>query len=306
MIMEESEHARLGVPLYQTDGNVYVIPDIHGDILRFTELLIQLKIIKMSRTLDEKPVIHWTAPPRTIVVQLGDQLDSLDRRPSGGRGTSNDWDIGDLKVVELCYFLNILAKDTNGSRFINLYGNHEYENLHGNFSYVSGRCKEIYGDGRRERFQPGSEYLKKYFSDRHVACVVNDILFSHAGIKIEHVDKVKIAEMELTMLVEEGIRLSEDTRNGVLGKEGCLWTRFYTPDNFRSADAHASYVNRLLGTKLLVIGHNVNESSSNIYISPGVNYIVADTGLSRVFGKKEIEVIIFTPQMNIIKKHIFF
>ena len=53
-------------------NRIIVIGDIHGDIKRFKSILIDSKIINNN--------FEWIAePPNTIIVQLGDQIDSLNR-----------------------------------------------------------------------------------------------------------------------------------------------------------------------------------------------------------------------------------
>ena len=61
--------------IFKTDGkneNIYMIGDIHGDIKRFKEILIDSRVINEN--------LEWIAEPSdTIIVQLGDQIDSLNR-----------------------------------------------------------------------------------------------------------------------------------------------------------------------------------------------------------------------------------
>jgi hypothetical protein len=73
----------------QGHKRIVVIGDMHGDIRRFKNILIDAKIINNN--------LEWIAePPETIIVQLGDQVDSLNRI-----GTEN-WEI--LKDYEIIYF----------------------------------------------------------------------------------------------------------------------------------------------------------------------------------------------------------
>jgi hypothetical protein len=57
---------------YEHNNRIVIIGDIHGDIRRFKDILIDAKIINKN--------IEWIAEPKnTIVVQMGDQVDSINR-----------------------------------------------------------------------------------------------------------------------------------------------------------------------------------------------------------------------------------
>ena len=65
---------------YPLPDRLVIIGDIHGDIKRFKNILIDAKIINNN--------IEWIAEPKnTIVIQMGDQIDSLNRM------TDNDWEV---------------------------------------------------------------------------------------------------------------------------------------------------------------------------------------------------------------------
>ena len=72
---------------YQQPDRLVIIGDIHGDIKRFKNILIDAKIINAN--------IEWIAEPKnTIVIQMGDQIDSLNRT------TDNDWEvIEDIEMI---------------------------------------------------------------------------------------------------------------------------------------------------------------------------------------------------------------
>ena len=57
---------------YPNCDRLVIIGDIHGDIKRLKNILIDAKVINNN--------IEWIAEPKnTIVVQMGDQVDSLNR-----------------------------------------------------------------------------------------------------------------------------------------------------------------------------------------------------------------------------------
>jgi len=103
---------------------IIIIGDMHGDVRRFKNILVHANIINNN--------LEWIAePPETIIVQLGDQIDSLNRT------TNENWE--KLKDYEMIYFtenLNMIARG-KGGYCISLIGNHELMNIIGDFSYVS-------------------------------------------------------------------------------------------------------------------------------------------------------------------------
>ena len=106
---------------YEYNSRIVIIGDIHGDIRRFKGILIDAKIINKN--------IEWIAEPsNTIVVQMGDQVDSINRDPQ-----LDNWEV--LPDVEMIYFTNMLHKiaQSKGGRVISLIGNHELMNIIGNY-----------------------------------------------------------------------------------------------------------------------------------------------------------------------------
>ena len=68
---------------YPKCDRLVIIGDIHGDIKRLKNILIQAKIINNN--------IEWIAePPNTVIVQMGDQVDSLNRDGGDAVNIIND------------------------------------------------------------------------------------------------------------------------------------------------------------------------------------------------------------------------
>ena len=125
---------------YPNCDRLVIIGDIHGDIKRLKTILIDAKIINNN--------IEWIAePPNTVVVQMGDQVDSLNRDESIA-----EWEV--LDDVEVIYFTNLLDKfaQSKGGRFISIIGNHEFMNVIGNYSYVSNKSMANNENKRRDLF----------------------------------------------------------------------------------------------------------------------------------------------------------
>jgi hypothetical protein len=157
---------------YPLPDRLVIIGDIHGDIKRFKNILIDAKIINNN--------IEWIAEPKnTIVIQMGDQIDSLNRT------TDNEWEV--IEDIEMINFTNILDKlaTEKGGRLISLIGNHEFMNILGNYTYVSSKSIANNEKRRRELFKPGGQ-ISKILSNRPVIVNIGGLLFCHAGLKISH------------------------------------------------------------------------------------------------------------------------
>src|SRR6056297_1729692 len=111
---------------------IIVIGDVHGDFS------LVIKTFMLADLIDKD--YNWIAnPPSTVVVQVGDQIDSC--RPitnvydCHNENKSNDKK-EDLKILEFFNQMNEKAKKRGGAVY-NLFGNHELMNAKGNFRYVS-------------------------------------------------------------------------------------------------------------------------------------------------------------------------
>ena len=122
-------------------SKIVIIGDIHGDIKRLINILLNENILNNN--------LEWIAY-NIIVIQLGDQIDSLNRI-----NNLKEWEeLKDIEVINFTNILSNLAKIKN-SLFISLNGNHELMNILGNFSYVSN--KSIYNE-RISNFQKNGIY----------------------------------------------------------------------------------------------------------------------------------------------------
>jgi hypothetical protein len=271
---------------YEYSNRIVIIGDIHGDIRRFKDILIDAKIINKN--------IEWIAEPKnTIVVQMGDQVDSINRDPS-----LDDWEV--LPDVEMIYFTNLLNKIalSKGGRVISLIGNHELMNIIGNFSYVSpNSLNDNYK--RHELFKPGGT-LSAILSQRPLVVKIGNLLFCHAGLTLEHLNLLSKYNKDISYLntiwknfIKNKTILIEDKEifdNIILDMDGILWTR----DLNNSEDIIK--LQEKLGCTFMFIGHTVVERIKLIN-----NFIwYTDTGISRSFGNTSYQYIdIFNNNLNI-------
>lgn len=260
---------------YETNSRMVVIGDIHGDIRRFKDILIDAKIINAN--------IEWVAePPNTIVVQMGDQVDSINRDSA-----LEDWEV--LPDVEMIYFTNLLNKMalSKGGRVISLIGNHELMNIIGNYSYVSPKSL---GNNRGELFKPGGS-LSAILSQRPIVVKIGGFLFCHAGLTQDHLNILKKHNKDVSYIntiwknfVKTNAILLEDKEifeNIILGNEGILWTR-----DLNDAEGVMKMLDSI-DCLYMFVGHTVVEHVK--LINHRIWYV--DTGISRSFGNNAFQYI---------------
>jgi len=248
-----------------------IIGDIHGDIKRLKTILIDAKIINNN--------IEWIAkPPNTVVVQMGDQIDSLNRDNS-----IPDWEV--IDDVEVIYFTNLLDKfaKSKGGRFISIIGNHEFMNVIGNYSYVSSKSMSNNETKRRELFKTGGK-LSPILCNRPIVLKIGELLFCHAGLTDNHIMILKKYNKNISYInriwrnfVLHNNVLKEDKEifdKILLDYEGILWTR-----NLGNKDELKKMLDSINCT-FMFVGHTVMD---------GIKFYnekvwLTDTGISRSFG----------------------
>ena len=271
---------------YEYSNRIVIIGDIHGDIRRFKDILIDAKIINKN--------IEWIAEPKnTIVVQMGDQVDSINRDAS-----LEEWVV--LPDVEMIYFTDLLNKIalSKGGRVISLIGNHELMNIIGNFSYVSNNSLNN-NYKRQELFKPGGT-LSAILSQRPLVVKIGKLLFCHAGLTLEHLNILSKYNKDISyintiwknFIKNNAIKIEDKEifENIILDMDGMLWTR----DLNNGEDLIK--LKEQLGCIYMFVGHTVVERVK--LINDFIWY--TDTGISRSFGNTSYQYIdIFNNQLNI-------
>jgi len=258
---------------YPKAERIIIIGDIHGDIKRFKNILIDAQIINKN--------IEWIAkPPNTMVIQLGDQVDSQNRVPT------NEWEVlDDTEMIHFTNFINNVAK-TKGGKVISLIGNHELMNVIGNFSYVS--TKSI-NNSRYEMFKP-SGTLSSILCNRPIVVKIGELLFCHAGLRKIHMEILKKYSKDLSYLniiwknfMQNQSVLVEDKEifdKIILDNEGILWNRDLDPSE--TIKEILDSINCIY----MFVGHTTVD---NVKMINNVWYV--DTGISRAFGTKSYQYI---------------
>ncbi len=257
---------------------IIIIGDVHGDIRRFKSVLIDSKIINDN--------FEWIAdPPNTIIVQLGDQIDSLNRN------TNENWEV--LNDYEMIYFtehLNNIAR-VKGGFCISLIGNHELMNVIGDFSYVSpssmNNNKEI---ERRDLFKPKGS-IGLILGRRPLIIKIKDLLFCHAKLELEHLELLKKYNKDIFYINSIWSNYLENNKINIedkeildkiiIGSNGILWNR---NENKRN---ETEQLFKELNVSYMFLGHTALDR-----ISLADNQIwYCDTGLSRAFGTTKYQYI---------------
>jgi len=273
---------------YPYPPKLIVIGDIHGDIKRFKNILLDANIINNN--------IEWIAdPPNTIVIQMGDQIDSANRDID-----IKEWEI--LADTEMLYFTNLLDKlaQSKGGRLISIIGNHEFMNVIGNYSYVSQKSINNNHIKRYEQFKPGGS-LSSILSNRPIIVKIGNMLFSHAGITWNHLNILNKYSKDISYInriwkkfVQTNTVLNEDRElfnTILLDDQGILWTR-----NLDEIDNIKTLL-KTLNCNHMFVGHTVVEGIKNI---EGVLWYT-DTGISRAFGTNTYQYIVIIHDTMYIK-----
>lgn len=223
---------------YPKVGKIYVLGDVHGDLLATVEAL---KIAGLV-TIDCNPLkadnqrlvnnVNWSGG-NAYLVQMGDQID---------RTRPENWDTNqitmdnayhdegsDLKIMELFDKLGYQAQRVGGC-VISLLGNHELMNVAGDFRYVSTQEFREFGNkykdsykhlsynkssnfpyGYWERkfvFRPGGLIAKRMARNRKGAVQIGKWIFVHGGFVPE--SALKYSVKDINHIISQYLEGSKD------------------------------------------------------------------------------------------------
>jgi hypothetical protein len=281
---------------------IIAIGDLHGD------LLLTKKSLLLAKVIDEDD--NWIAEPDTVVVQVGDQLDSWRPSPTDDHHQTGGSTFTDIDVI---YYLNDLHKKAKNkdinSGIYSLLGNHEIMNVYGDMRYVSKHdiidfdkqnkmnIKQT-KDRREHCFEPGNPCAVILACTRHTAMVIGSNLFVHAGI-LPIIGK-KYGIQDINILVKKWLlgELEDSNKNlHEILKDweiSPFWQRILgsLPKDLsiESSDECIKYLDPVLNIyniKNMIIGHTpqfyVNKSGINSTCSDRLWRI--DIGASNAFDK---------------------
>ena len=271
---------------------IIIIGDVHGDITRLLNCMINANVFSKD--------LKWIAePPNTVVVQMGDQVDSLNR------GISPEWEeLADFEVLLLMDKLDNVAK-IEGGRVLSLIGNHEIMNTLGQFNYVSPKSLSILSEQDRFlQFQPGNRFAN-ILAKRNIILKINSFLFCHAALMPNNLRMFdnnihKINEITRKILRKEPINHEEKNLYVyiALSDDSILWSRIYTSENENNSLLIDEVLKKTKCTNIF-IGHNTVENIRGAFDN---KVIFTDAALSRAYALNKIEYIdIKDNNMNIVK-----
>lgn len=259
------------------------IGDIHGD------LDLAIKSFKLANLIDNN--LNWIAnPPDTVVVQVGDQIDSCrpianvyncqKKRYPGDRAD-------DMNIMKFFNDMHQKASKVGGAVY-SLLGNHELMNSQGKFDYVSydNYYNYSYNDnetgkryegpnGRTSAFKPGGPVANMMACTRSPVIIIGSTMFVHAGIlpvlatKLQHVDTDNETKLKyLNTIVRKWLlrKLAPEHHNDKKMflndlKISPFWTRIYgsiplnTDLESDDCDSHVKKAMAVYKVGKLVVGH---------------------------------------------------
>lgn len=282
---------------FPSANRVIVIGDIHGDVHTFMKIMYATGVFNQN--------LEWIAEPKdTIVIQLGDQVDSASR---GGRPS---WEtVPDIEMLYLTDRLDSIAR-MKGGRVLSLIGNHEMMNVLGDFSYVSPESlQKVDRETRSRMFRPGGT-LCNILAKRNVLVRIGHHLFCHGGVLPHHLTTVNkhfyiINDVLRKFLQNIPLTLHEQAILSicVIGHQSITWTRMYVElletDRTVLQDAVQQVLNDT-HCQHIFTGHNTVGSVSVLLDG---KIILTDVGMSRAYPTNTIQVVeirdISTPQEQI-------
>jgi Icc-related predicted phosphoesterase len=282
------------IPTYIPYANrIIAIGDLHGDIT------VTIQALKIAKVIDDE--FNWIGGD-TVVVQIGDQLDSCRK----GNCNNNDNYESDIKVLLFFTDLDKLARK-HGGYVISLFGNHELMNIMGDMRYVSTSdysyfnnyrdptTKIVFKNSKEARihaFKRGGEMSNFLACTRIGILAIGSLIFVHGGILPSFLQNNKIQSLSDLLNINEMIRdwLLQKAENDIINNtsnESIFWTRDYGRNisflNSSICDT-AKKVFNILQVGTMIIGHTPNPQINSI--CDGKIWRI-DTGMSRAFNKKE-------------------
>lgn len=268
-------------------SKIYVIGDIHGDIDKLLDILInKINVLNKKK--------QWIGG-KSVIVQLGDQVDGCRRNC---KYTKNNTD--DISVLKLMTHLHVLASKQGGAVH-SLLGNHEIMNVQQNFNYVSkqsngkiplyeglnGETKLI---SRKNAFKQGGVLSSFMAETRRSALIIGSWIFIHGGIHHKNSNFKNINKKVYDWLMnktQDNYEINKILNDPDLSH---FWNRTLgqIKDNLDSTDetciTHLEPILKIYPNKKIVVGHTVQQNGITSTCSNQI--FRADTGISDAFQMK--------------------
>jgi hypothetical protein len=286
---------------------IIAIGDIHGD---FNKLLDSLKLANLipNNTNEKTKKVQWIGND-TIVVQLGDQVDSCrydstSLKPCHAKGATKNDKGDDVKILRFMTELHRKALKKGGAIY-SIMGNHELMNVDGNMAYVSHENIKAFDEyqeeykkyvnprkfksameARKWAFSPGNPIANFLGCTRQAGLIIGSNLFVHAGILPTIAKKYGVEDLNsiLTLYLWKKLK-SPEKYSDVLGHQSSspFWNRSFAKANIDQCNDLTTPLLETYEVNRLIVGHtpSLNGISSNC----SDKVILADYGSSRAFDK---------------------
>ena len=267
---------------------IIVLGDIHGDFKQLKEMLRVGKVINTQNV--------WIGGD-TVVVQLGDQIDSCRSENCAIPNAKKSDKAEDVKLLKYMTELHHQATKFGGAVY-SVIGNHELMNVDGDMSYVSYKnIKEFDNynykgknikdglEGRKVAFSPGNDMANFLACTRQMALVIGSNLFVHAGIVPQIARKYKVDDLNkiLTLYLLDELKNPNDFNDiFVNGRESPLWVRIFGKMDQQICDNYMGVLDSTYQVGKIFVGHTPQ-------IDKGINSVcndrvwLADVGVSNAF-----------------------
>lgn len=302
-IFEERCNIKYIPSILPSVDRIIVIGDIHGDFTKLKKILIKTKVMNNKN--------DWIGGD-TVIVQVGDQIDSCRNAPYCHlMGSVKNDKAEDIKILEFMTELHEKAQEEGGAVY-SLLGNHEIMNVNGDFSYVSYENIMEFGnaENRRDAFKPGNKIASFLACTRKTALIIGSNLFVHAGIIPQLLNRYNIEDMNkiLSLFLLDELHAPDHFKDIFInGKHSPLWTRVFGDLNMDKQQCE-KYLQPLQSYNVgkIYVGHTPQ-------IEEGINSICdgriwrTDIGASKAFddfkinNKIQVLEILNDSNINIIK-----
>jgi hypothetical protein len=230
------------------------IGDLHGDLGGTRSAL------RAAGAIDDRD--RWIGG-ELVIVQTGDMLDRGDDEP---------------QIIELLARLEAEARKTGGAVIV-LNGNHELMNGARDYRYVTPEAMTDFGD-RQRALDPGGPWAKK-FAAHNLVAIVNDTVFSHAGVLPEWITQLDEINLSSRCWLDGQAGGPGEPPLALTSESSPVWTRAYgMPEQVDCAQLADAL--QKLGAKRMVVGHTVQPHGVTSSCDGALWRI--DVGLAKIYG----------------------
>lgn len=227
--------------------NLIAVSDVHG------QYTVLIRLLKEHHVIDKN--FNWIFGNGHLVV-LGDVMDR------GPNVTECLW---------LIYRLEQQAKKAGGMVHV-LLGNHELMNLNNDIRYVNEKyikSAQLMNKTYSQLYSENS-FLGKWLRKKPVMVTINDMLFVHAGISPEFINRGYTVEDANTFFIDKivgkswDVILNDSTLTFMMDEKGPIWFRGYFEDE-RLNESQINSILNYFDKNMILVGHTSLPNISLLY-----------------------------------------